>query len=158
MEIQVIQKVSESKGLVKFIDDMFEHWLESSAFAKENACCPGRTKKQIIEKIDNIENNNYEFLIATTEQERVVAMLYMSHFDDGSAYLGLINVHPDFRNNKIFKTLLARAEEECRIRGTKYMRLRTWNENEVALAAFSKSGFVVWERQDSFVVLRKDLI
>lgn len=153
----MIQRVSESKELVKFIDDMFEHWLESSAFAKENACCPGRTKRQILEKIEQIDNSNYEFFVASTEQGDVVAMLYMSHFDDGSAYLGLINVHPDFRNKKIFTALLEKAVEECRIRDTKYMRLRTWNENKAALSAFEKGGFAVYEKQDSFVELRKNL-
>lgn len=159
MKIKVISKKNDSCELIKFIDEMFEEWFEKSCFTKENSCCPGRTKDQIIDKIEKIDDGNYQFIIAIDEQQIVRGMLYISYFDDGSAYLGLINVHPEYRNKNIFKSLLLQAEQECNNRNLQYIRLYTWKDNINAVTVFEKCGFSVCdkEKNQNSIEMRKML-
>ena len=156
MEVTEIKNKKDSESLVLFIDDMFDKWLDKSSFAKENSCCPGRTYDQIKKKIDQMDNCKYEFIICTNAK-KVVGMTYISFFDDESLYLGLINVHPEYREKGIFKKILDKAEEICQVKKMKSMRLCTWHKNEKAIHTFLKYGFEVYKQDDKSIELRKNV-
>lgn len=156
MEVIEITNQKESNSLIVFLDMMFANWLEKSSFAKENACCPGRTYDQIKEKIEQMDENLYEFIVCM-DNEEVVGMTYVSYFDEECLYLGLINVHPEHRKKGVFKELLDKCIEICNAKKMNYMRLCTWQGNEAAIHTFQKYGFEIYEENKKYIELRKYL-
>lgn len=154
MVVKEIIKQKESDCLVTFLDSMFDNWLEKSSFGKENMCCPGRTYDQIKKKIEELDGNPFEFIVCM-DGESVVGMTYASYFDEECMYLGLINVHPEYRKRGVFKAILDKAEEICNVKEVKYMRLCTWHGNDVAIHTFQKYGFEVYGEDEKSIELRK---
>lgn len=65
---------------------------------------------------------------------------YLKH--DKYAYLGFMFVHPDYRGKGVNAMIVEALKEWVRSRGLTEMRLEVYNNNEPAIRAYEKIGFV----------------
>lgn len=141
-----------------FIEDLFSTWKNESSFSKENICCPQRPINEIMEKVDTVDGNISEFIIAIDEKtESICGMLYIKFDVNKSAHISLVNVSPEYRRMKVGFSLLSYSMILSVKKGTDSIMLETWNGNDRAIALFEKFGFIKTSANEKTIDLKTNL-
>ncbi len=157
----VIKQLSSSDCNAKlrgFIEDLFGTWKNESSFSKENICCPQRPINEIMEKVDTVDGNMSEFIIAIDEKtESICGMLYIKFDTNKSAHISLVNVSPEYRRMKVGFSLLSYSMILSVKKGIDSIMLETWNGNDKAIALFKKFGFSETSSNEKTIDLKTNL-
>ncbi|TYQ17915.1 UNVERIFIED_CONTAM: Acetyltransferases [Acetivibrio alkalicellulosi] len=157
----VIRHLSNYNCKVKlreFIEDLFSTWKHESSFSKENICCPQRPINEIMEKVDTVDGNMSDFIVAFDEKtESICGMLYITFDSNKLAYISLVNVSPKYRRMKAGFSLLSYSMILSAKRGIEGIMLDTWNGNDRAIALFEKFGFIKTSANDKIIEFKTNL-
>jgi ribosomal protein S18 acetylase RimI-like enzyme len=159
--IMVIKQLSDydcKAKLREFIEDLFSTWKQESSFSKENICCPQRPINQIMEKVDTVDGNMSEFIVAFDEEAgSIYGMLYITFDSNKSAHISLVNVSPKYRRMKVGFSLLSYSTILSVKKGIDSIMLETWNGNDRAIALFEKFGFIKTSANEKTIELKTNL-
>ncbi|HOA81137.1 MULTISPECIES: GNAT family N-acetyltransferase [Acetivibrio] len=157
----VIKQLSDYGCEVKlreFIEDLFNNWKQESSFSQENICCPQRPINEIMEKVEAVDGNASEFIIAFDEKtESICGMLYITFNSDNSAHISLVNVSPKYRRMRVGFSLLSYSMILSAKKGIDCAMLETWNGNHRAIALFEKFGFTKTSADEKTIELKTNL-
>lgn len=84
------------------------------------------------------------FLVAEADGQVVgKAVVDWTHNVDGSAWLWMFSVHPDFRSRGIGRRVLAEAEERATLRGCPAVEMAVDDDNPHARDLYVREGYTV---------------
>ena len=145
-------------NLRQFIENLFSTWKNESSFSKENICCPQRPINEIMEKVDTVDGNMSEFIVAIDEKTgSICGMLYIKFDANKSAHISLVNVSPEYRRMKVGFSLLSYSMILSVKKGIDSIMLETWNGNNRAIALFEKFGFSKTSANEKVIELKTNL-
>ncbi len=157
----VIKQLSDydcKAKLREFIEDLFSTWKQESSFSKDNICCPQRPINEIMGKVDKVDGNMSDFIVAFDEKtERIFGILHITFDSNKSAHISLVNVNPEYRRIKVGFSLLSYSMILSVKKGIDYIMLETWNGNNRAIALFEKFGFVKTSISEKAIELKTNL-
>lgn len=157
----VIKQLSDcdcKAKLREFIEDLFSTWKQESSFSKENICCPQRPINEIMGKVDKVDGNMSEFIVAFDEETgSIFGMLHITFDSNKSAHISLVNVSPKYRRIKVGFSLLSYSMVLSVKKGIDYIMLETWNGNNRAISLFEKFGFVKTSANENTIELKTNL-
>jgi ribosomal protein S18 acetylase RimI-like enzyme len=84
------------------------------------------------------------FLVAVADGQVVgKAVVDWTHSADGSAWLWMFSVHPDFRSRGVGRLVLAEAEARARLRGCAAVEMAVDDDNPRARDLYVREGYKV---------------
>lgn len=143
---KVIEKIMVVQYEEKYAQAVADMWNDSQEeWGGGNTVM---TKEQILRQERTSGNLN---LYLALEGEKVVGYCGLSEYreDEGSLYIPLLNVRPDYHGKKIGKMLLLEALNRTVELGWPRLDLYTWPGNTKAVPLYKKCGFFWEERDDS---------
>ena len=101
--------------------------------------------------LEIVEGRRHVALIAEVDDDPAGFMLVLDSLPDevtgdDQAFVAYMAVDPAMRGTGIGAAMLARAEDEARMRGAPYMALMVTEENAAARNLYERAGYVVERR------------
>lgn len=137
--------------LRSFVGGMINEWLDQSSMQADVICCPDRTIANVLERYERAINGEALLILAKDgERQTVVGTLVLEREQRWLRYAEayLLNIHPEYRRRGVGRKLIGQAMCALRRQRVKKVTFKTWEGNEPALAAFSRAGGLVTERQE----------